>query len=137
MAELLAVLTLPLKRPLITSNDQRRAHWTTVAKAKADTELLVEEAIKKIKLKKIEGPITVRLVWYAPDARVRDTDSLYPMMKAILDALVKKEIIPDDNGKIVYESTCGPIVIARDNPRMEVHIRRVEPVEGGSPLRDG
>ncbi len=119
------VLTLPLKAPLLTQNSQRRAHWSEVAKAKADVELVVGEAIKKAKLEPIDGPVSIRLIWFAPDARSRDVDSLAPMMKACLDALVKRQIISDDNWRIVHEALLGPVVIARDNPRFELRIRKL------------
>lgn len=110
----------------MTLNDQRRAHWRTVAKLKADTELVVAEAIKKAKLGKLDGPVEVSLVWYAPDARKRDPDGLAPMAKAILDALVKKGVLDDDDSTVVQSVRLGPIVISRDRPRFEFHIRLVE-----------
>lgn len=117
---------LPLKAPLMTQNTQRRAHWTEVAKAKADTEFLVSAAAAKAKLRKIDGPISVRIVWYASDARKRDVDSLSVLAKSCLDALKKREIIKDDHAGIVTEVHLGPICISRDNPRIEIVIRRVE-----------
>lgn len=120
----MAKLILPLRAPLLTLNEQRRAHWTTVAKAKLDTEIVVGEAIKKAKLKPVDGPITVQLVWYAPDLRHRDVDGLAPMAKACLDALRKKGIIADDHSELVRELHLGPIVVSRDQPRFELLIHR-------------
>jgi crossover junction endodeoxyribonuclease RusA len=110
----------------MSTNGQRRAHWTQVARAKSDTELIVTLSIAKAKLKKIEGPIWVRVIWYAKDARKRDVDSLSVLVKSVLDALKKREIIQDDHSGIVHEVHLGPIVIARDNPRIEIHIGAVE-----------
>lgn len=126
-------LTLPLKAPPLNQNSQRRAHWTQVAKAKREVEEVVVVAVKKARLKKIDAQISARLVWFAPDARNRDCDSLAPMMKACLDALVKKSIIPDDNSKIVREVHLGPVIVARDNPRFELWLTVVE----GSPVLPG
>lgn len=120
------ILILPLRTPLLTQNTGKGVHWSVMAKAKKDTELVMYSAIKKAKLKKIDGPIEVQLVWYAPDLGIRDTDNLAPMMKACTDALVKKGIIPDDNSKIVHRTILGPVVCARDNPRFEYWIRTVE-----------
>ena len=128
------VLVLPLKAPLMTPNSQRRAHWTSVAKAKADTELLVGAAVGKAKLKKIDGPIRVRIVWYAADARKRDVDSLSVLAKAVLDTLQKKKVIEDDHFRIVQEVKLGPVVIARDNPRIEVVISRGVDAGGDLPV---
>lgn len=119
------VLVLPLRKPLMTLNMQRRAHWSEVAKAKSETAMLVGVAAKKAKLPPMAGLVCVRLVWYAPDARRRDCDGLAPMMKAILDCLVELNVLPDDSSRYVSDVRLGPIVIARDNPRFEIHIRRV------------
>ncbi len=110
----------------MSTNGQRRAHWTQVAKAKSDTELIVSASINKAKLKKIDGTISVRVIWFTKDARKRDVDSLSVLVKSVLDALKKREIVQDDHSGIVHEVHLGPIIIARDNPRIEVHIRRVE-----------
>lgn len=113
----------------MTQNGQRRAHWNEVRQAKADTELLVTLALKKAKLTKIDGPITVRIIWYAADARRRDVDSLSVLCKSVLDALEKKEVIGNDDYRTVKEVALGPVVIARDNPRIEVHIKQCEDVQ--------
>ncbi len=119
-------MTLPIPRPLLTTNQSRGKHWSEIRKAKADTELLTTIGCAKAKVPNISDPVTVRLIWYAPDARVRDTDSLYPTLKACIDALVKKGVLVDDGYRHVVETTCGPIVISRDNPRLELVIRRLE-----------
>jgi Holliday junction resolvase RusA-like endonuclease len=128
------VLVLPIKAPLMTQNQQRRAHWTQVARAKSDTELLVTLAAKKAKLTGVDGPISVQIVWYAADARKRDVDSLAVLAKSCLDALKKREIIEDDHSGIVTDVQLGPIVISRDNPRIEIVVRQLE--VGGS-VQDG
>lgn len=120
------VLTLPLRSPPLSANDQRRAHWTQVAKAKREMELIVTSAINQAKAKPIDGPVTVQLVWYAPTAHARDTDGLAPMMKACLDALVKKKVLVDDNNRVVHQTILGPIVVSRDRPRFELIIKRLE-----------
>lgn len=120
------VLVLPLKAPLMTLNMQRRAHWSAVAKAKADTEIVVAAALKKAKLRRIDEPISIRLVWFAPDARRRDVDGLAPMLKSVLDCLVKRKVLVDDSSGYVREAKLGPIVVDRVAPRFEVRIRVVE-----------
>jgi crossover junction endodeoxyribonuclease RusA len=114
----------------MTQNGQRRAHWTEVARAKADTELFVYAAARKAKLEKVAPPISIRIIWYAPDARKRDVDSLSVLAKSVLDALQKGQIIDDDHAGIIHELHLGPIITARDNPRIEIHVGRVE--AGGS-----
>lgn len=109
----------------MTQNGQRRAHWNEVRRAKAETELLFGSALNKAKLTKIEGPITVRAIWYAPDARRRDVDSLSVLMKSCLDALEKRGVIENDDYLTVREVHLGPVIISRDNPRIEIHIELV------------
>ena len=106
----------------MTQNGQRRAHWSQVRQAKVDTELLFTLAINKAKLTKIVGPITVRVIWFAADARRRDVDSLAVLAKSCLDSLEKRGVIPNDDYKTVKEVVLGPVVIASDNPRIEVHV---------------
>jgi Holliday junction resolvase RusA-like endonuclease len=118
----------------MSTNGQRRAHWTEVSKAKSDTEIIVLAAARKAKLKRLNGLVSVRIVWYSPDARKRDVDSLAVLAKSSLDALIKGNIIDDDHAGIIHEVSLGPIIIARENPRIEIHIRGLE-VAGG--LSDG
>ena len=117
----------------MTANQQRQAHWTKVRQAKADVEQLVWAVVKQSKIQPVDGLVSIRLVWFAPDARERDSDGLYPMMKAVVDGLVKSNILKGDSNKHVYDTRCGPIVVARDNPRMEVWIRRIVEAGGGLP----
>jgi crossover junction endodeoxyribonuclease RusA len=105
-----------------------------VAKAKADTEIIVLAAARKAKLDRVDGLLSVRIIWYAPDARKRDVDSLAVLAKSSLDALKKGNIIDDDHAGIIHEVKLGPIIIARDDPRIEIHVRRVE---AGWGLSDG
>jgi Holliday junction resolvase RusA-like endonuclease len=111
---------------MMSTNGQRRAHWTEVAKAKSDSEIIVLAAARKAKLKRVDGLVSVRIVWYSPDARKRDVDSLAVLAKSSLDALKKGNIIDDDHAGIVHEVHLGPIIVARDNPRIEIHVRRLE-----------
>ena len=114
------VMTLPLRSPMMTQNMQRRAHWSQVYLAKKDTETLVWAAAKLARMPKFREPVVVQLAWYPPDNRSRDTDGLAPMMKAVLDAMVKIEVLEDDNSKVVTHTVCGPIEVDKNNPRFEV-----------------
>ena len=116
-------LVLPLKAPLMTPNSQRRAHWTEVRRCKAEHELIVSAAAGR--MKPITEPVVVTVIWYAPDLRTRDSDSLDTLKKAALDALVKKGILKDDSFRYVRQTRCGPIIVARDNPRIEIIVEKV------------
>jgi Holliday junction resolvase RusA-like endonuclease len=97
-----------------------------VAAAKQEVELVVSSVISSNRVKPISGLVTVQLIWYAPTAHPRDTDGLAPMMKACLDALVKKKVLKDDNNRIVWQTLLGPIVVDRDQPRFELVIQSLD-----------
>lgn len=122
------LLTLPLRRPLMTANDQRRAHWSAVRAAKADTELLVRSAAQRARLPRF-GRCHVTVTWYAPDARIRDSDALAPCLKAVLDALVRGGWLPGDDHWFVA-STRQAIAVDRANPRITIEI---DPIDDRSP----
>ncbi len=118
------LLTLPLRRPLMTANDQRRAHWSKVRDAKADTELLVTFAARGAKLPRVER-CHVTVTWHAPDARARDVDALGPCLKAVLDGLVRGGWLPGDDHRHVL-STRLVIVVDRAAPRIVVALDEAE-----------
>lgn len=113
-----------LDRPLMTSNEQRRAHWTKVRSAKRDTELAAFYSLRRAKIT-VTTPVEVHLTWFAPDNRRRDSDSLAPCLKAVLDAMVTAHVIPDDSSEYVRRSGCS-VVVDRADPRIELSIRECE-----------
>jgi len=115
-------VTLPLLRPPLTLNDQRRAHWTKVRRAKAEVEELVgwqarAQLPKGLRLDRIHLTVT----WYAPDARIRDADSLSVLTKGALDSLVKCGYLPGDDHKHVL-SVRQQIRIDREHPRIVLEL---------------
>lgn len=118
-------ITIPIRRPPMTLNDQRRAHWQTVRKAKREAEQMVTVCVQAAKI-----PATTRahigVVWYAPDKRRRDADALSPFLKATLDALVACGVIEDDNHRFVPSVSMG-IETDHRRPRIEVTITELEP----------
>lgn len=117
-------IRLGFQRPPMSANDQRRAHWTTVRRAKVEVETDVYWRAKG-ELPAITPPVEVFLTWYAPDARIRDSDAASPMLKACLDALVLADVIPGDDHRYVTRSGSS-VVVDRDDPRMELQIIEVE-----------
>jgi len=118
-------IRLDLTRPLMTSNEQRRAHWTKVREAKSFTELSVCNVLRRRGDVAVTPPVDVHLTWYVPDARRRDSDSLGPCLKACLDALVKAFVIPDDSSEYVRRSGSS-VVVDRADPRIELQIVECE-----------
>jgi Holliday junction resolvase RusA-like endonuclease len=111
-------LTIPIAKPPMSSNDQRRAHWTKVRNAKTVVELLVTNAARTARLGKV-GPCHVSVTWHAPDARVRDSDALGPFLKASLDALVRCGVIARDDYRHVLSTTMA-VRVDRARPRIEI-----------------
>jgi len=110
--------------PPMSSNQQRRAHWTTVRRAKVEVETDVYWRAKAARII-VTTPVEVFLTWYAPNARIRDSDAASPMLKAALDALVLADVIPGDDHRYVTRSGSS-VVVDRDDPRMELSIIEVE-----------
>ena len=115
-------LTIPIPKPPMSSNDQRRAHWTKVRSAKAEVEMLVKSAARAAKLPRI-AKCSIRVVWHAPDARRRDGDSLGPFVKASLDALTQGWLV-DDSWAYVTETTMA-VCVDRARPRIEIQITEI------------
>lgn len=114
-------LVLELKRPPMTSNDQRRAHWAQVRRAKQEVEMRVRSAAQQARVGALSGPQVVTVVWFAPNARTRDSDSLSPFLKAALDGLVRSGVLIDDSSEYVVD-THMRVEVDRINPRIEILI---------------
>ncbi|MFT4125094.1 MAG: hypothetical protein QM662_02535 [Gordonia sp. (in: high G+C Gram-positive bacteria)] len=119
------LLVVEARRPPMTLNEQRRAHWTQVRAAKQHAETLVWAAAHTARLGHLDHPVTIDITWWAPDQRRRDVDSLAPFTKAALDALVKHGHLDDDDH--THVTTANPhIHIDRARPRIEIEIVEVE-----------
>lgn len=119
-------ITLPLLRPPLTLNDQRRAHWTKVRRAKAEVENLVgwharAQLPKGLRLDRVR----LTVIWYAPNARVRDADSLAPLTKSALDALVRSGYLLNDDSTHVL-SVAQQVRIDREHPRIVLELEEIE-----------
>jgi len=110
--------------PPMSSNQQRRAHWTTVRRAKVEVETDVYWRAKAAQIA-VQPPVEVFLTWYAKDARIRDSDGAAPMLKACLDALVLADVLPGDDHRYVRRSGSS-VVVDRADPRIEITITETE-----------
>ncbi len=117
-------IRLGFQRPPMSANDQRRAHWTAVRKAKVEVETDVYWRAKAAQIV-VQPPVEVFLTWYAKDARIRDSDSAAPMLKACLDALVLADVLPGDDHRYVTRSGSS-VVVDRADPRVEITITETE-----------
>jgi hypothetical protein len=119
------VIRLGFATPPLTSNGQRRAHWTTVRRAKVEVETDVYWRAKVAQIT-VTPPVEVFLTWYAPDARIRDSDCLSVMLKGCLDAIVAANIgLPGDDHRYVTRSGSS-VVVDRADPRIELTIVECE-----------
>lgn len=115
------LITVPMKRPPMSSNDQRRMHWAVQAKAKKEVGETVTWLARRAGIKNL-GPSVVSVTWFAPDKRKRDSDSLGPFLKAALDGLVAAGVWPDDHSDWVVETRMAIDKSDTKNARLEIRI---------------
>ncbi|QNO01103.1 resolvase [Mycobacterium phage CELFI] len=118
------LLVAPFKRPPMTANDQRRAHWAVVRKAKQEVGDTVYWLAQRAGIKDL-GPSVVSFLWYTPTRRATDSDSLGPFVKGALDGLVRAGVWPDDNSKYVKQTRMAVTDSDTKNPRIEIRIWEV------------
>ena len=120
--------TLPLARPEMSANEQRRWHWARQRQAKKTVQDLTWVMAKKAKLPPMNVPVEVTITWYPRDRRTRDSDSLGPTMKAVLDGLVAAGVLVDDSDRHVPRTSNAIGAVDSHHPRIEV---RIDPVVTG------
>lgn len=116
-------IRLPFDTPPMSSNDQRRAHWSEQARAKEQVTSSVAWLCKQQKIPKL---ITVRVcvTWFPKDRRRRDADSLGPLLKGCLDGMVLAGVLADDSHQFVPFVAMGLVPDPAD-PRIELNITEV------------
>jgi hypothetical protein len=148
------VLRLPFTRPPVTANDARghAAHWSSQNRAKREVARAVDAIVRQQRVPHLDR-VAITLTWYAPDYLERDSDGLYPMLKAVIDALTPPEaaipkgaptksgkprerakaaklgagILDGDHAGIV-ESTTTRIVQGDPDPRIELALHPLPPL---------
>lgn len=91
------------------------------ANMKTLNENIVRLAIRQAKLSKVDKyPIKLKITWYEPNLK-RDIDNITFATKFIQDALVKSEIIKNDNQKYINKIE-HEVLLDRKNARIEVEI---------------
>lgn len=111
-------------RPPLTMNQWRNAHWHKKTLVKRRIAFQVIDACRRAGLPVTLDRVKVTIRQFAPDGRRRDADGLSAFRKDVLDALVAKKILPDDNQKHVIDGG-NHIAIDRTNPRMEILLEEV------------
>jgi hypothetical protein len=106
MTRHLIELTPPWEKPPLSLNG--REHWRVSSRVKAELKMIVANRARGI------GPyghIVVHLRWQPVVRRRRDGDNPSPTVKACVDGLVARGVVPDDTTDYV---THGPLhIIAR------------------------
>lgn len=117
----MSTITIPITRPPMTSNGQRRAHWTEVRRAKAEVEQLVAWHSRRVTPITTSGydKVHISIVWFAPDRRRRDPDCLSVFGKGAIDTLVKLGYLADDSWQHVH-AVSYRIEPASPDPRIEI-----------------
>lgn len=112
-------IVLPYTRPPLRPND--RHHWTQKARTTRQMRLTAHLLAANAHIPPL-GRATIETVWYPPDRRRRDANSLVLLTKASVDGLVDAGIWPDDDPAHVAAETYRIGATDPDNPRIELTI---------------
>jgi Holliday junction resolvase RusA-like endonuclease len=118
------LVELPIGMQLINAND--RDHWRKSAGKTATIRSVARGQAKGIPRL---GKVKIKVIYYAPDNRRRDTTNLFPSVKAAVDGIVDAGVLKDDSDKFVvgYEILRGSYNI----PKGQLTIEIIEVDEGG------
>jgi crossover junction endodeoxyribonuclease RusA len=95
--------------PVKTLSPNARQHWSRVASAKKAAKRNAYYSVLQAGIGKIDADtITVKLSFFPPDARHRDTDNILSSCKAALDGVSEAIGIDDRKWNLVLEPR-GPI----------------------------
>jgi len=102
---------------LINAND--RDHWRKSAGKTATIRSVARGQAKGIPRL---GKVKIKVIYYAPDNRRRDTTNLFPSVKAAVDGIVDAGVLKDDSDKFVvgYEILRGEHNIPRGQLTIEI-----------------
>lgn len=117
-------IVTPFRRPPMSVNEQRRAHYHQQAKAKKEVGDVVSWLAKRQGLKNLR-PCIVTVTWFVPDKRRRDTDGLGFFLKAAVDGLVQAGALPDDHSDWVVETRLSIDKSDTTNPRIEITLEEI------------
>lgn len=81
-----------------------RAHWQVERKAKACVAAVVVTALAQTPLRPAVGPVRITCRWIFPTRARRDLDNLSTgVTKRVIDVLVEKKVLVDDDSRHVVE----------------------------------
>lgn len=107
-------------RPPLTAN-QRFNHWGVKSRLVKQVRGMTFD--KTQHLPQMER-CKVQLVWFVNDRRRRDTDNLYPTLKACCDGVVDAGVVPDDTPEFMDKPQPQIIYVPKEiiQAHVELHI---------------
>lgn len=126
-ARIAASLIVPGKP--VTQNDVRRmGHWSARSKATkrvaADTHAaMLEQWGPRSKWPRFTHPVRITIADQCRTGNLRDAEACAPTVKAIVDTLVRAEVIPDDTPQWVRATTyLAPVKTGTDAVVIGLHL---------------
>lgn len=113
-------LVVDCDKPAMTSNEQRRWHWTKQRNAIKVMQLQIMNALSAHPIATQGDQIGIRVTWYPPNRIRRDHDALNPFRKAAQDALVQAGVIEDDDARFVAWGVTAIGAPDKARPRIEI-----------------
>jgi len=118
----LYVFVSKVRKKWLTLNSYRNWHY----KVSNNCKKKFKEDIKHLLDFKLEGKVKIDYEYYAPDKRKRDLMNVISVIdKFFQDAMVESGCIEADDISIVVEVNSRYIGIDRENPRLEVTIKKI------------
>ena len=117
------IIPLPWPKPPLSLNDRPshpKARNRDVQGVRSAAAVACAERIADGSLDVLE-PVTVTLVWFAPDKRKRDADNPVATLKALCDGLADAGLVPDDTPEWMDKRPVQ-IIYRKGEPGVELHV---------------
>ena len=110
------------KKFILNLNNYRNTHYILLNKAKRNYYYLIKSHLKSLKGKNYDKAILTYTL-YPKSARMTDLDNVISIhQKFFQDALVKENVIKEDNYKHIYHNIQKFGAVDKNNPRVEIDI---------------
>lgn len=92
-------VTVRLHRQYVLNSNDRHTHWSQRSGPTKVLRQFGEAAVWQNKIERMDKAHVLVHVEYPPRVRLRDVYNLYPTAKGLIDGMVAKGMLPDDNDK--------------------------------------